>query len=163
DWTGPSGRLARLTFRMRRPMCVGDTLVFDGTVESVDDGYAEVALRLTVDGETATEGGARIAVPRAEGDKPWRRPDWRPCLVSCVLAPRLAPAELLPGIAGGETIVTLAWHEPDGGSGPDGVRMRADDGTLTGTKILVPYASAATDLLVLARTDDGVGLFRIDP
>ena len=78
DWTGPYGRLGRLTFRMRKPMCVGDTLVFDGNVEMVEEGWVEVALRLTVDGEPATEGTARVAVPAREGENPWRREEWRP-------------------------------------------------------------------------------------
>jgi acyl dehydratase len=78
DWTGPYGRLGRLTFRMRKPMCVGDTLVFDGTVESVEEGWVEVALQLTVSGETATEGSARVAVPAREGENPWRRREWKP-------------------------------------------------------------------------------------
>ena len=78
DWTGPYGRLGRLTFKMRKPMCVGDTLVFNGTVESVQNGWVSVGLDLTTDGETATEGRARIAVPREEGENPWRREPWVP-------------------------------------------------------------------------------------
>lgn len=78
DWTGPYGRLGRLTFKMRRPMCAGDTLVFDGEVTGADDGWVDVALTLTVDGELATEGTARVAVPREDGENPWAREDWRP-------------------------------------------------------------------------------------
>jgi acyl dehydratase len=78
DWTGPYGRLGRLTFKMRKPMCVGDTLVFNGTVESVQNGWVSVGLDLTTDGETATEGRARIAVTREEGENPWRREPWVP-------------------------------------------------------------------------------------
>ncbi len=82
DWTGPRGRLGRLRFRMRRPVFPGDTLVFTGTVEEVStaDGFVGVALALTVDGETATECTARVAIPRDEDDNPWRRrgEDWRP-------------------------------------------------------------------------------------
>lgn len=82
DWTGPRGRLGRLKFRMRRPVFPGDTLVFTGTVEEVSaaDGFVDVALALTVDGETATECTARVALPRDSDDNPWRRrgEDWRP-------------------------------------------------------------------------------------
>jgi acyl dehydratase len=78
DWTGPYGRVGRLTFKMRKPMCVGDTLVFNGTVESVQNGWVGVSLELSTDGERATEGRARIAVPRYDGENPWRRDPWVP-------------------------------------------------------------------------------------
>ena len=35
DWTGPRGRLGRLSLRMRRPITAGSTLVIDGEVTSV--------------------------------------------------------------------------------------------------------------------------------
>jgi len=85
DWTGPLGRLGRLKFRMRRSVFPGDTLVFAGTVTDVTDDDAgcrwiDVELKLTVEGETATECTARIAVPRTAGDNPWRidTASWRP-------------------------------------------------------------------------------------
>src|SRR5437763_17209612 len=67
-----------------------------------------------------------------------------PHFVSCVLGAKLAPSELLPGIASGEEIVTVAWLEPDGGEGVDGVRMESGGGTLTGEKTRVPFASSTT-------------------
>src|SRR5436190_23917650 len=82
-----------------------------------------------------------------------------PHFVSCVLGARLAPSELLPAIASGEEIVTVAWLEPDGGEGPDGVTLEGDGGTLTGEKTRVPFASSATKLIVVARD----GLFLVDP
>ena len=80
DWTGPWGRLGRLTFKMRKPMCPGDTLVFDGVVESIETGWVDVDLELTVDGEVVTEGLARVAVPGWHRENPWQRSgkDWRP-------------------------------------------------------------------------------------
>jgi len=78
DWTGPYGRLGRLTFKMRKPMCAGDTLVFDGVVEEISTGWVDVALTLTVGGEVATEGRARVAVPAREGENPWVRERWDP-------------------------------------------------------------------------------------
>jgi len=78
DWTGPYGRLGRLTFKMRTPMCVGDRLVFDGVVDSVETGWVNVALQLTVNGEVATEGTARVAVPARDGENPWLRERWDP-------------------------------------------------------------------------------------
>jgi alkylation response protein AidB-like acyl-CoA dehydrogenase len=99
-----------------------------------------------------------------------------PHLVSCVVAAGVIAAggtveqrsAWLPPIASGDAIVSVAWLEPDGGFGPAGVRVRAEtsgDGfTLHGTKRHVAFASAATALLVLARTDDDeVTLFLVDP
>jgi alkylation response protein AidB-like acyl-CoA dehydrogenase len=82
-----------------------------------------------------------------------------PHFVSCVLGARLAPREFLPGIASGEEIVTVAWLEPDGGEGPEGVQLEARGGALTGRKTRVPFASSATKLIVLARD----GLYVADP
>src|SRR5436309_3443285 len=49
-----------------------------------------------------------------------------PHLVSCVLAARMTPEEMLPAIANGVSIVTVAWQEPDASPTRDGVRMEAD-------------------------------------
>jgi acyl dehydratase len=85
DWTGPRGRLGRMRFRMRRSVCPGDTLVFNGVVRGVttDDAgctWAHLEIELTVDGAIATECTARVAVPAGETDNPWRRDaaSWRP-------------------------------------------------------------------------------------
>lgn len=68
-------------------------------------------------------------------------------------------AALLPGIASGASIFTVAWLEPENGFGPKGQRVWAtatDQGwTISGIKRHVAYASAATTLLVVARTGDG--------
>ena len=68
-------------------------------------------------------------------------------------------AELLPGIAAGETIVTVASLEPDNGFSLAGVQLRAtrdgDVWKLSGAKRHVPFAQAAGSMIVLARTDDG--------
>jgi acyl dehydratase len=85
DWTGPRGRLGRLRFRMRRSVYPGQTLVFQGVVRDVevDDAgttWADLDIELTVDGETVTECGARIAIPKNEADNPWAKDagSWRP-------------------------------------------------------------------------------------
>lgn len=85
DWTGPRGRLGRLRFRMRSPVCPGDRLVFRGSVRDVatDEAgcaWAVVDVRLTVGERTATECTARVALPREPGDNPWARGpnEWRP-------------------------------------------------------------------------------------
>ena len=78
----------------------------------------------------------------------------------------------LPQIVTGDAILTTAWLEPQHGFGPDGVQTTArpegdhpDAGTwvLDGTKWHVPFASAADQFVVLARTPDGVDLFLVDP
>ena len=76
----------------------------------------------------------------------------------------------LPGIVTGDSILTPAWLEPENSSGPTGVQVRAvpdgDGWTITGTKRHVAFASAASQLIVLARTGDAPGdvdLFLVDP
>jgi len=76
----------------------------------------------------------------------------------------------LPLIASGEAILTPAWLEPKNGFGPKGVQLKAevsgDEAVLTGTKLHVPFASAAARMIVLARTGSGpedVDLFLVDP
>jgi alkylation response protein AidB-like acyl-CoA dehydrogenase len=78
-------------------------------------------------------------------------------------------AWLRPLVAG-DAILTPAWLEPEGGFGPLGVQVEArsdgDHVVLSGTKRHVAFASAATRLVVLARTGDGPGdvdLFLVDP
>jgi acyl dehydratase len=85
DWTGPHGRLARVTFRMTGSVFPGDTMVLSGVVEAVyvDDvgcGFVTVAVSLAVDGDVKTTCAARVAVPRSADDNPWVRQGdhWRP-------------------------------------------------------------------------------------
>jgi alkylation response protein AidB-like acyl-CoA dehydrogenase len=67
-------------------------------------------------------------------------------------------AALLPGLAGGTTIITPAWLEPENGYSPKGVQATATiDGNqvvINGTKMHVYFAQSADQLLVLARTGD---------
>ncbi|MCW2614685.1 MAG: hypothetical protein JWN08_1679 [Frankiales bacterium] len=70
-----------------------------------------------------------------------------------------AQAELLPGIAAGDTIATLAMTEPASAAGVAGLRTtalsRGDDVTLTGVKTLVEHGHTADVLLVSATGGDG--------
>jgi alkylation response protein AidB-like acyl-CoA dehydrogenase len=101
-----------------------------------------------------------------------------PHFVSCVLAAGAIleggsedqQREWLPAIAAGDALISPAWLEPNNGYGPEGVQLRAeaqgDDFVLTGTKLHCLFASAATRLLVLARSGEGatdVDLFLVDP
>ena len=85
DWTGPYGRLGRMTFRMRGSVFPGDTMRISGTIDAldVDDtgcGWAGLALDLAVEGVTKTSCSARVAVPTAPDDNPWARRGerWKP-------------------------------------------------------------------------------------
>jgi len=78
--------------------------------------------------------------------------------------------EWLPRLASGDAVLTPAWLEPQRGFGAAGVQLRAErDGAgwrLSGTKRGVAFASAATRLLVLARSAAAprdVTLFLVDP
>ena len=85
DWTGPTGRLGRMKFRMRGSVFPGDTMVMRGTVESVetDDvgcGWASLLVTLSVGDDVKTDCTIRVALPVDDGDNPWARQgdDWRP-------------------------------------------------------------------------------------
>lgn len=85
DWTGPYGRLARVTFRMRGSVFPGDTMTLRGVVESTEEddtgcGFVTVEVTLSVDDDVKTTCTARIALPVSPDDNPWlRRGDrWRP-------------------------------------------------------------------------------------
>jgi acyl dehydratase len=85
DWTGPHGRLGRVTFRMKGSVFPGDTMVFDGVVSEVgtDDvgcGWVSVDVTLAVDGDTKTSCQARVSVPVDRDDNPWTRRGnrWKP-------------------------------------------------------------------------------------
>jgi alkylation response protein AidB-like acyl-CoA dehydrogenase len=77
---------------------------------------------------------------------------------------------ILPKIAAGETIATIAWMEPPGGWDAAGIkataRKSADGFTLDGVKLFVNDAHLADLLIVAARTggagEDGVTLFALD-
>ena len=77
-----------------------------------------------------------------------------------------AKADLLPGIATGETIATLAFTEENGRWDEAGITATAtadgDTWKLNGTKMYVLDGHTASLLLVAARTAAGVSLFAVD-
>ena len=89
-----------------------------------------------------------------------------PHFVSCVLSAAAISeagspaqqAELLGGLASGETIATVGWLEPGGGYKPRGVQLAArtngDGFVLDGSKEHVQFAAAADLIIVLARSGD---------
>jgi len=77
-----------------------------------------------------------------------------------------AKKDLLPGIASGETIATLAIAEESGKWDESGIALQAtrsgDGYTLTGTKSFVIDGNTASLIIVAARTAAGVSLFAVD-
>lgn len=95
-----------------------------------------------------------------------------PFIASGVLAASLIQAagspddqqRLLPGIAAGTNIGTVAVTGSAGTWTPDGVDVHADDdGTLSGSARYVTFGQAADVILVVARTGDGIGIFEVRP
>ena len=98
-----------------------------------------------------------------------------PHFVSCVISAGVLleagsdaqRSEWLPQIANGDAILTPAWLEPERGYAEQSIALEAradgDAFVLTGRKRSVPYASSASRLIGLARTDAGVDLFLVDP
>ena len=85
DWTGPKGRIGRISFRMRNPVFPGERMTVSATVSGVpiDEtgcGWIELDLVLRVGDRTCSTGTARVALPMSAADNPWtRRGDrWRP-------------------------------------------------------------------------------------
>ncbi|MEU1209395.1 acyl-CoA dehydrogenase family protein [Nocardia sp. NPDC005825] len=94
-----------------------------------------------------------------------------PFLGSAVLATALIQAagtvedrrRLLPGLAAGTSIATVALTGPRGSWTPAGVAVRAaQDDTLTGRADFVLFGQAADVILVVAQTADGIGIFEMD-
>ena len=80
-------------------------------------------------------------------------------------------AALLPGIASGETIATLAFTEPSGKWDAAGITLEAtpsgDGATLTGTKMFVLDGHVANLIVVVARAagstgEDGISFYTVD-
>ena len=85
DWTGPTGRLGRMRFRMRASVVPGDRMVFQGVVEKVETdetgcSWAEIELTLRVGETSVTDCSVRVAIPSNDADNPWRRrgEHWKP-------------------------------------------------------------------------------------
>jgi alkylation response protein AidB-like acyl-CoA dehydrogenase len=77
--------------------------------------------------------------------------------------------EILPQIADGKRILTLAWLEDEGIYTPGGINLSAElkDGRyiLSGTKLFVPDAHVADTIICAARTgkaEEGVSLFLVE-
>ena len=85
DWTGPRGRIGRMTFRMRDSVFPGDRMVFAGSVTDVTTdaagcGWVELDITVAVGDRLCCTCTARVAIPTEESDNPWARTgdDWTP-------------------------------------------------------------------------------------
>ena len=85
DWTGPKGRLGRVSFRMQDPVFPGDEMTISARVAAVpiDEagcGWAELDLVIQGGDRTCSTGTARVALPMSSSDNPWLRrgEDWKP-------------------------------------------------------------------------------------
>lgn len=85
DWTGPRGRIGRMTFRMRDSVYPDDRMVFTGSVTAVrtDDagcGWADVDITVAVGDRLCCTCTASVAVPTDPNDNPWARTgaNWTP-------------------------------------------------------------------------------------
>ena len=85
DWTGPRGRIGRMTFRMRDSVFPGDRMVFAGTVDGTStDGtgcsWADLDITVSVGDRICCTCTARVAVPATPDDNPWARTgeEWNP-------------------------------------------------------------------------------------
>jgi acyl dehydratase len=86
DWTGPTGRLGQMTFRMRDSVFPGDVMRISGTVTGTSTdvagaGWVDLDLQMaTSDGRICTTCTARVALPTAPDDNPWSRSGdvWNP-------------------------------------------------------------------------------------
>jgi len=86
--------------------------------------------------------------------------------------PEQMKKDVLPKVATGEAILTLALTEPSAGYSADCVELKAEakgaDFVLNGTKLFVEFASAADHMVVVARTKSGgdpaqgITLFLVD-
>jgi alkylation response protein AidB-like acyl-CoA dehydrogenase len=73
---------------------------------------------------------------------------------------------VLPAVARGEETLTLALTEPEYGWNPEAVQTTATsrngDFVLDGVKLYIMDAQAASRIIVVARTENGIGLFLVD-
>ena len=69
---------------------------------------------------------------------------------------------LLPKIASGEIIGTLAEVESREATTADSIKARVSDGKLSGTKLIVPEGGIADIAIVIAQGESGLGLFLAD-
>ena len=86
DWCGERGRIGRLRFAMRHPVCPGDELVFSGVIKTMEPGndamfWLGIDVTLATVARSVTEASVRLALPAsAQAPSVWRCAEarWRP-------------------------------------------------------------------------------------
>ena len=86
DWSGPLGRIGRLRFAMRRPICPGGIATFSGmvvdvTAEQDEMIWVNIDIEVLVAEKTVTTATVKLALPAtARSPSPWHCPtvQWRP-------------------------------------------------------------------------------------
>jgi alkylation response protein AidB-like acyl-CoA dehydrogenase len=88
-----------------------------------------------------------------------------PSLISALAVHKYGNAELqamLGGVATGEVVLTAAFHEENTFDAYT-PNIEVKNGKLNGKKLCVPYANIATRMLVVAKENNDVALFIVDP
>ncbi len=85
DWSGPTGRLGRMRFRMHDSVFPADHMRFRGTVAGVASdetgcAWADLDVKLCVGDQAMTSCQVRVALPVDDHDNPWARrgAQWKP-------------------------------------------------------------------------------------
>ena len=86
DWSGPQGRIGRLSLQIKIPICPGDELVFSAAVQSVEEAQPDIrwlaiAVELAVADRVVTTASVRLALPAVPGAaSAWQCPPelWQP-------------------------------------------------------------------------------------
>lgn len=68
DWCGPGGRIGRLRFSMRGPICPGDEVMFSGVVSGIEPGadamfWLDIGVEMKIGERVATQATVRLALP----------------------------------------------------------------------------------------------------
>lgn len=85
DWSGPHGRVGRSSLRMRRPICPGDEVLFEGcVVKTVPDpagwNWSLLDLSMKCLGKIVSSCRIWIAIPQDDDALPWmaKSDAWNP-------------------------------------------------------------------------------------
>jgi|SRR5690606_38831827 len=79
DWTGPTGRIARIAYKMRVSIYPGDTMAIDGVVTSTYTdrsgcNWVDVTVEVTAGDVVCTLVNVTVALPEKAGaETPWQR------------------------------------------------------------------------------------------
>jgi alkylation response protein AidB-like acyl-CoA dehydrogenase len=142
-------------------------------VRSMCERHSSIEVVRSLEGDPKGFSGDLWSSVREMGLSDLLTEDWLPTEVAIVceeLGRTLAPspyidsavfAAALTGTS--DTISVLAWHEAERSDTEEGVTTRFVDGKVVGEKILVPFASSADRLLVLARDTEGIVIVAVDP